>query len=39
LVTIAVAWLVLGTIFFGFLPAPIIGLAVLAAARVITRAP
>lgn len=37
LVTVAVAWLVLGTIFFGFLPAPIIGLAVLGAARMIVR--
>jgi curved DNA-binding protein CbpA len=39
LVTMAVAWLVLGTIFFGFLPAPIIGLAVLGAARMIMRGP
>jgi len=33
LAIVAVAWLVLGTIFFGFLPAPIIGLALLVAAR------
>jgi curved DNA-binding protein CbpA len=39
LVTVVVAWLVLGTIFFGFLPAPIIGLAVLAATRMIMREP
>ena len=32
---VAVAWLVLGTIFLGFLPAPIIGLALLAAARLV----
>jgi curved DNA-binding protein CbpA len=32
---IAVAWLALGTIFLGFLPAPIIGLALLAAARLV----
>ena len=32
---LAVAWLVLGTILLGFLPAPIIGLALLAAARLI----
>jgi hypothetical protein len=30
-----VAWLVLGTIFLGFLPAPIIGLALLAVARLV----
>jgi curved DNA-binding protein CbpA len=32
---VAVAWLVLGTIFLGFLPAPIIGLALLAGARLL----
>ena len=32
---VAVAWLVLGTIFLGFLPAPFIGLAVVAAARLV----
>ena len=37
LVTVVLAWLVLGTIFFGLLPAPIIGLAVLGAARMIMR--
>jgi curved DNA-binding protein CbpA len=31
----AVAWLVLGTIFLGFLPAPIIGFALLAAGRLV----
>jgi curved DNA-binding protein CbpA len=32
---VAVAWLVFGTIFLGFLPAPIIGFALLAAARLV----
>jgi curved DNA-binding protein CbpA len=32
---LAVGWLVLATIFVGFLPAPIIGLALLAAARLV----
>jgi hypothetical protein len=32
---VVVAWLVLGTIFLGFLPAPLIGLALLAAARLV----
>jgi curved DNA-binding protein CbpA len=32
---VAVSWLVLGTIFLGFLPAPVIGLVLLAAARLV----
>jgi curved DNA-binding protein CbpA len=32
---VAVAWLVMGTIFLGFLPAPILGLAALVAARLV----